>query len=265
MASMLYYLAEAWWMMLVQFFLLKAQHFHQTNPRNRPLTSFEKCIIGTAFWIFFQLGCSAIGLIISFSKTVIMSTDIQHPSAGNTNQTQSASGTGRFVYKVLATWLIHKAINFVLETVLPFWEEMACDSERARLKFEARVSELLEGIQDFVQGRGFGHNRVQVIRGSGHEISLERHQVNNPMEGQRTLDWNIVVDKTALDEMKETLGPPGGFGEMGFNVSKDGVSFEAMGVGTRFNLRFSLKAPPIPRVELETKRRPPLKGRSNTK
>jgi hypothetical protein len=53
--------------------------------------------------------------------------------------------------------------------------------------------------------------------------------------------------------MKETLGPPGGFGEMGFSVGKDGIRFEAMGVGTSFNLMFELeeeleKSPEVERI-----------------
>ena len=40
----------------------------------------------------------------------------------------------------------------------------------------------------------------------------------------------------------ETLGPPGGFGEveLGFDVSKGRVRFGAMGIGTRLNLTFVL-------------------------
>lgn len=77
---------------------------------------------------------------------------------------------------------------------------------------------------------------------SSQPISLERHQGDDPDEGARTLSWKIAIDKNALDEMKETLGPPGGFGEMGFNVTKEGVCFEAMGIGTRFKLEFELKS-----------------------
>ncbi|EPE30289.1 hypothetical protein GLAREA_13012 [Glarea lozoyensis ATCC 20868] len=262
MGSFVYHLVEAGWMMVVQVFLLKAQHFHQTNPRNRPLTSFEKGIIGTAFWITFLLGGALCRLLLRFSQTVI-SGNGELPTTPNV---EGGSGTGRFVYKVLATWLIHKAVNFILETVLPFWDELARDSSKARQKLEVRASELLEGIQDFIQGKGFGAGQVQVLR-SGQEISLERRQVNDPVHGQRTLDWNVVVDKTALNEMMETLGPPGGFGEMGFNVSRDGVCFEAMGVGTRFNLKFGLSGSKTGDggVEVKTKKRPPLKGRSNTK
>ena len=54
------------------------------------------------------------------------------------------------------------------------------------------------------------------------------------------MSWDLTVDRHALDEMKETLGPPGGFGELGFSVAGDRVCFGAMGVGTRFDLTFML-------------------------
>jgi hypothetical protein len=62
--------------------------------------------------------------------------------------------------------------------------------------------------------------------------------------------------------MKETLGPPGGFGELGFCVGKDDVRYEAMGVGTSFGLVFAVEE-----VVMETKVginaavRPEVKGR----
>jgi hypothetical protein len=240
-------------MILLQFLLLKAQHFYETNPRNRPLTSFEKFIIGTSFWTIFILGSYVTGLATRLVKMIVVSGDRENRETF-AKSNWNTWGIGPMIYKILATWLIHQAINFFLETVCPFWEEMSSDAEGACLRIEARARELLEGVREFAQGRGFGHKRLIVLKhGSGQEISLERHQVHDPLEGQRTLDWNIVVDKNALDEMKETLGPPGGFGEMGFNVSKDGVSFEAMGVGTRFNLKFSLKVPPVRGTKLEMK------------
>ena len=72
-------------------------------------------------------------------------------------------------------------------------------------------------------------------------ISLERRQDHSPTENERVLNWNFLVDKSALDEMKGVLGPPGGFGELGFNVAKDHVCFGAMGIGTSFNLTFELE------------------------
>jgi hypothetical protein len=265
MVSGLHYLAEACWMMLVQVFLLKVQHIYQTNPRKRPLTSFEKCIIGMAFWTIFLVGRFATRIVLSFSTTIFVFNGNEAHKSASAEQHKHSSAASELVYKVLVTWLIHKAINFILETALPFWDELAGDSELAKLKFEARASDLMEGVKDLVRGERRSQNRVQAVNRSGQDISLQRRQMYNPIEGQRTLDWNIVVEKMALDEMKEILGPPGGFGEMGFNVSKDGVCFGAMGVGTRFNLKFSLEASSVFPVEPQKKRRPQLKGRSNTK
>lgn len=73
-------------------------------------------------------------------------------------------------------------------------------------------------------------------------IELRRNQEENPVEGERTLNWDLSIDKDALQELMETLGPPGGFGEveLGFDVSKGRVRFGAMGIGTRLNLTFVL-------------------------
>jgi hypothetical protein len=45
----------------------------------------------------------------------------------------------------------------------------------------------------------------------GQRIELRRHQDENPVDGQRTLNWDMKVDRETLREMMETLGPPGMF------------------------------------------------------
>jgi hypothetical protein len=80
----------------------------------------------------------------------------------------------------------------------------------------------------------------EIVNSNRQIIYLERRQTDHPNEGQRILSWNIVVDSEAMNEMKETLGPPEGFGELGFNISRDGVRFEAMDVETSFNLMLKL-------------------------
>ncbi|KAG9237475.1 hypothetical protein BJ875DRAFT_153131 [Amylocarpus encephaloides] len=257
MVSALSFIADLGWMILLQFILLKAQHFYQRNPRNRPLTSFEKCIIAMAFWVVFHVGRFAIGLVLRVFGVLFATSDDSHHAGLPIRPDQPTSSFGAIAFKVLATWVIHKGVNFLLNTVVPLWEEVSCDSDKVRRRFKARAVELLEGTREFTQGKGLMsrliHDRATVMRERDASISLERHRVDNPGDGQRTLDWNVVIEKSALDEMKESLGPPGGFGEMGFNVSADGVCFEAMGVGTRFNLKFSVK---------QTVVQPRKKGRS---
>jgi len=153
-------------------------------------------------------------------------------------------------YKTLWTWVLHRGVTFGLETVVPLWMASWADSIVVLEKIHARGLEVIEFIRDIDWRRS---PATEIVLGklpafnekrSCQLISLERHQSDDPAEGARTLSWTLAIDKKALDEMKETLGPPGGFGEMGFNVSREGVSFEAMGIGTRFNLSFSLRKLP---------------------
>jgi hypothetical protein len=149
---------------------------------------------------------------------------------------------------VLITWFLHLALTFVLDTGIPFWLELRQSPRKAVHKVAKRLKEILSILQSTFQQpiSGFLVELSQKLRddnwkAKGQAIHLERRQTDYPSEGQRRLSWNIVVDEEAMDEMKETLGPPGGFGELGFNVAKDGVRFEAMGVGTSFNLMFKLR------------------------
>jgi len=149
---------------------------------------------------------------------------------------------------VLITWFLHLALTFVLDTGIPFWLELRQRPRNAVHKVDKRLKEILDILQSTFQQpfSGFLVDLSQKFRddnwkAEGQAIHLERRQTDYPSEGQRRLSWNIVVDEEAMDEMKETLGPPGGFGELGFNVAKDGVRFEAMGVGTSFNLIFKLR------------------------
>jgi hypothetical protein len=139
-------------------------------------------------------------------------------------------------------------LTFVLDTGIPFWFELRQSPQKAIHKVDKRLKEIFNILQSTFQ-QPFSGLLVELSqklrddnwKAKGQAIHLERRQTDYPSEGQRRLSWNIVVDEEAMDEMKETLGPPGGFGELGFNVAKDGVRFEAMGVGTSFNLIFKLR------------------------
>jgi hypothetical protein len=161
---------------------------------------------------------------------------------------------------VLITWFLHLALAFVLDTGIPFWLELRQSPQKAAHKVDLRLKEILNILQSTFQHPFSGflvelseRLRDENSKAKGQAIHLERRQTDYPSAGQRRLSWNIVVDEEAMDEMKETLGPPGGFGELGFNVAKDGVRFEAMGVGTSFNLMFKLREDEDAGLERETR------------
>jgi hypothetical protein len=86
-------------------------------------------------------------------------------------------------------------------------------------------------------------------------IRFQRALSNGSGKQQRNLFWNPDIDKDAMNEMKEILGPAGGFGELGFCVQKGSVKFECMGIGTSFILTFKLATAEEKEVKTSTRRR----------
>lgn len=239
-------LVESGFMVLLQALLLQMQHFHQRNPHMHPLSSTEKFLIATAFWVVFCISGRIFHFLVQILGSIVSSAHAEHAEDKIINQAHYTRqfGFGTIVYNIMATYMIHHTINFFLETVVPLWEELNRDGAGVQQKIEVRIGQSFGGLREL--GRTMmkksrhewnqGEKKKSVVSESGQLICLERHKVED--QRGRTLDWDIVVEKSALDEMKEILGPPGGFGELGFVVEKDGVSFQAMGVGTKFNLRF---------------------------
>lgn len=156
-------------------------------------------------------------------------------------------------WEVMVTWLISLNINLSI-FFAPRILEARQRPGRVFARCRKRLVELARfmGIlfQDADPILHFGSTKIREVdigdfyggsKEVGQKIELQRHQDENRVEGERTLNWDLSVDKEALDEMMETLGPPGAFGELGFHISKGKVCFGAMGVGTRFNLTFGLE------------------------
>lgn len=146
------------------------------------------------------------------------------------------------------TWCIHLILVFVIDTGIPFLSEVRQNPQKTLRKMGDRSKEILgflgtvfEDPLSSLPNDIPGAIPENSFKPRGQTIQLQRRQTEYTNEGERRLSWSIAVDKDAMNEMKETLGPPGGFGELGFNVARDGVRFEAMGVGTSFNLMFKLR------------------------
>ena len=231
-------------MVLLQPGLLKVQYYTRHNPRLKPLSTFEICAVVAASWIFYML--------LSSVARALLRTALGLPGADWAAGMGAYYGIRFLFYRTLWASVLHRGVTFALEHVIPLCLALRADSEAVQQRIRARSVEVVAFIRAVDWGRGhvagFGLWKVPAFaeaeKAACQAISLERQKSRDPLEGSRTLSWNIAVDKSALDEMKETLGPPGGFGEMGFNVTGEGVCFEAMGIGTRFNLSFSLQASP---------------------
>ncbi|KAK0102776.1 hypothetical protein ONS95_006373 [Cadophora gregata] len=168
------------------------------------------------------------------------------------------------VDRVLVSWILHHGSVMLLDIIIPFSKEQQQNPGKELTRILSRAIKLTTFIHNITFGSPTGAPHILLntlvqdsdSRTTTQTIRLQRMQTDNPNERQRNLAWNLVIDKEALDEMKETLGPPGGFGELGFSVGRDGVRFEAMGIGTSFVLGFEVAVPRegrVPAVRRKTK------------
>lgn len=215
--------------------------------------------VGIAIFLTFQRCIEQ--LLIAIAPVLLFGLSMFAPNGrGDAENHQYASyetghiGIGFFSDKLasifgatLTAWFFHLGLIYFLETGIPFCRQLLKSHEKTLKKLSARLKDihnfLKSTLQDPFSGLSVsfaGDVADEIFNSNGHFVYLERRQTDHPNEGKRILSWKIVVDSEAMNEMKETLGPPGGFGELGFNISRDGVTFEAMGVGTSFNLMFKL-------------------------
>jgi len=245
------------WMVALQGILLVIHRSGESRPRNGHPGPGEICVGIAVFWMF-QLGVGQILAGIGTILSIGLSEFATHGQGGEVGHQDFGHRIRVLGYKwlwnalslllmrVLITWGLHLGLVLVLDTGIPFWQALRQNPHKAMESLQLRLTEIATFLDNILQNPSDlsllpKERKKEVLRTNDQRIHLERRRTDHPNEGQRRLSWNIVVDKDALNEMKETLGPPGGFGELGFNVARDGVRFEAMGVGTSFNLMFKLR------------------------
>jgi hypothetical protein len=252
------------YMAVIQSFLLSV---HYSKQKVKAPTSLELCFAITALWSFHRLLDSVIGLITS-TFVLIMSPEeavteyynlrrapynLKYWAGGAAESTFGWDGTVLLFNEVLVTWLVSQSLVLLLDTIIPIFRDIRQGNHQyIAVKLQTRAIELFNFTLNIYEkhnnkssigsGRSRSDGAWEDEKSNSQVIRLKRLQSDIPDKGQRTLNWDLTVDKNALDEMKETLGPPGGFGELGFNVASDRVCFGAMGIGTRFNLTFVLEA-----------------------
>lgn len=250
-------------MIVVHGLLLIIHHSGASRPRSGNPSPAELCFGIALFWAF-QRCIGRILLVVRGILAVGLS-EFARRDGGLEVKEIGDAGLGwiwdditSISGMVMITWSLHLALVFVLYTGIPFWRELrqnpletlreVTDRSREILGFlETTFEDPFSTFSDDIPGA----ISEEILETRGQVIYLQRRQTDYPNEGERRLSWNIVVDKDAMNEMKETLGPPGGFGELGFNVARDGVRFEAMGVGTSFNLMFKLRGEEEDRYQSE--------------
>jgi len=256
------------WMLGIQYFLFK---IHWLRDRPKSPTSLEINFGVTVLWILHLLIDSAFHLIFeiiirlfSSRESLVDYQSLRYETYKEISWTgvRAPPSTGwealmLLYHEVLATWLISKVVVYTLETLIPF---LYNPPQNLTAHFQTRCLELLYFAQILHQnppsnprsrpplrlGKPRSNPLTKDEMLEPQSVTLIRHQDLNGMrerkgKGERTLSWDLTVGREALDEMKETLGPPGGFGELGFSVGAERVLFAAMGVGTRFELTFELE------------------------
>ena len=203
------------------------------------------------FWMC-QLVLEALASgVLSVVFTILLDVDFFSSSSAKYD-CQCASGVlgavRVLVDRIVMSWILHHGLVMLLDVIIPYSKDKRGNPAAEITKILLRASKLVVFIHNTTLGSPTGAPHLPpktLIQDSDSSsitqtIRLRRTQTDRRKEGQRDLAWTLVIDKEALDEMKETLGPPGGFGELGFSVGRDGVRFEAMGVGTSFVLAFDV-------------------------
>jgi hypothetical protein len=245
------------YMIAIQYLILKVRYI---KSRAKPPSSLETGILVTALWLIHRLLDTVLNFTLgifvlvsappgTLASYLVLRQD-EYSLVSWAGCHTEWRGTALLYHEVISTWLLSRGILFCINTLVPLIRDHPQD---LTLRFQMRCLELFYFFQAFNQNAPSTPDlhprpRLGKVRSAGagdlptnvQAINLKRYQDETP-KGQRTLSWDLTVDKQALDEMMETLGPPGGFGELGFSVSGDRVSFGAMGIGTRFNLTFVLE------------------------
>ncbi|PVH79273.1 hypothetical protein DL98DRAFT_516173 [Cadophora sp. DSE1049] len=240
-------------MLALQYLLLKIHRLRKLlDPEAIPRVS-EVWIGVAAFWMG-QLVLDALASgVLSVVFTILLDVDLCSRGSTSCDGQRPGGVIGAvrvLVDRVVVSWMLHHGLVILLDIIIPYSKDQRRNPARELTSILARASKLLTFIHNMTFGSPTGAPHIPLktliqdsnSRSTTQTIRLQRTQTDHPNEGQRNLAWNMVIDKEALDEMKETLGPPGGFGELGFSVGRDGVRFEAMGVGTSFVLGFEVAA-----------------------
>ncbi|XMA12045.1 hypothetical protein WAI453_004836 [Rhynchosporium graminicola] len=233
----------------VQYLLLKTDRLRKVLPPETIPTNAEVWFGIAAFWIchciLFALGEVVMRTLVGMAF-VLMVRRVEQ----NAVPFVVSNAVRSLMDSMAVSWLLHHALLVLLDIIIPFGRNPRRDSHGELTKIHSRTCRLLAFLYNI--GNSSPSTTLQIpikilvqntdTQSITQTVRLQRVQTNHPNGGQRILAWNLEIEKEALDEMKQTLGPPGGFGELGFNVCKDGIRFEAMGVGTSFALDFEVLA-----------------------
>lgn len=250
-------ITQVFWVIVLQIPLLKTHQIRRSNSRpveSIPTTT-ELCLVTIIFWI--------IQFLFQSTLTVLIFYFFYQPLRTNLEEWRDTVATDillKLMRMFSATWGVHLVLVTLLDFVLPSLHTLYFHPEANILHLRSRYRTLIKFLWLLVLNSSGDKISAQLAKpsaprqrkgaslalhnanGTCNDVRLERSRAQIMVKGHRALDWNLAIDSAAMNEMKETLGPPGGFGELGFCVQKDGVKFECMGPGTNFSLTFKLES-----------------------
>lgn len=260
-------------MLCIQFLLFKSHRARKVLPLEVVPSQPEIYAAISCFWLVYLGSIKTllhVANLFSWSWSKIQS--VGNPLSNDNGsfsstleeisiQTQRSNiGLGfQLLSLVLLTWQLHQFTLFTLDTTIPCLIKLTTTQPRIILyNLHYRFVTLITFFHLLTIGHPTPHqdpslnpNQFQNPSlifpssspnspNSSTQITLQQTQTPSQNQKERTLSWTLTIPPSLLNEMKETLGPPGGFGELGFCVGREEVRFEGMGVGTSFGLTFSV-------------------------
>lgn len=232
------------WMGALQYLLFK---MHQVRDRASSPSLVETTILITISWVSHKVLDTLLNIAMDTAVPLFSSqwtADTYQRIRENEYSLVSWSGCMergqlRMLYQaVAATWVLHHLVVLARDTLVPFLLSPSESPLTLIQGVQTRAITLTAFFSAIISPPAPAAPRrrslVSFSNAPTDLIGLTRRQDAR----DRTLSWDLTIEQHALNEMMETLGPPGGFGELGFNVAGDRVCFGAMGVGTSFNLTF---------------------------
>jgi hypothetical protein len=243
-------------MAFLQYLLFRIRYF---TSKTRPTTPELSCLVAT-FWIVHYLVDEILSTLVNGYMCFWQSQafiGFYGNFRGTTYNLKGAMGWGTLsllIHEVAGTWFVFQTLTFIINTGVPTIVNLLRDHRAVRSlfqnRFQNRLTELVRFAHDFNErggwtfriGRGtWAVGQLKYVRRYFDVANFERNYIVGLTRGDRTLIWNFTVDQSALDEIKEIFGIIGLFGELGFTVTGNQVSFAAMGRGATVNIVFELE------------------------
>lgn len=235
-----------------QYILLSVRCF----PSKIKLTKVELFGGVVAVWVIHQVFDMALQFILDTCIKLAIPADTATMYVDFRNATynvQNTLGFGSFctllVGEVAMNWLVFLLLVSFFDSGVPLLFDILQGpfgvSSALVHRFNVRIDEVTKFIVDFIKEDGISylirngwpdHGILSVSKYC--DISKVQRQYITKGRKERNLVWNFTVRECALDELKEVLGPIGRYGELGFYVAGNVVSFEASGIGCTARIAF---------------------------